>query len=188
MPPGGTLQSGTLPRRLTANAAFLCMRPSQFEVGLYVIPTYADLATPANVLGPVRDVTIDDPFLEMNQTAYGDPGMENYPTRKGTWSINIEAGYDTSGGVTALTAGAPIYGDFRWGSLMHQPVDFLLLRYDYEFAFYPGIVMGAGVFSGEIAVPASDGGSIIRRIRIRRRFGGVMGNLRWANIATGVFG
>lgn len=178
-----------LPDRITADQGVIYLRLAQFSGGVYQVPSAADLAISSQIFGPFRNAEVNDPIHFMKQTAYGDPGDEQYPARKGTWEASIEAAYDISDGVTVVTIlGGVVYGDYRWGSLMHQTVDFLIGRYEYGVSgSIVGMVMGVGTFQGGVVVPAAEGGSIIRNVRITRRFGGVAGNLRWANARTGAF-
>lgn len=170
-----------LPHRYSAADGHALIAPAQFSAGVYVPKTAAELYVAANVFGPCRDVKIADPCVKMNQTALGDIGAEERIVRRGTWEVQIEALVDACGGVSVLSSGGILYGDAHLRELQHLVVDFMIMG-GLNFI----ICKGVGNFEGALDLPMAAGESVIRGVRITRRYGDpTNGDLHWANLYTG---
>ncbi len=185
MPAGSLSAAYTHDGRITVETAWVYLRPTVFSVigGVLVPDTFNpdDLLTENIAFGPAMRIRIQDPTAYVTQTAGSDRGDHNVPTRKGTWTVGIEAMCDIV--ARAQTEGDNLpYGDARFGELIGSVVDFAIWATVLE-----PLVYGAGIFSGDISLNPQEGDPIIRDVKIVRHHGTTRGNLKWADLEAGTW-
>lgn len=189
-----------IPQRLTVERAQVVIRTTPFDVVAGEV-VYELLESPSSfqtgidpeneaviLYGPAVRVTINDPFGYVNHTAGADAGDHNVRTRRGTWSIVIDAMADTKGRDNYFVDD-PV-GDARFSELLGRIVDVIVWAHsDISESLFIPVVAGSGLCQdGRIEMNSQDGDPLIRNLRIIRHSGQVAGGLTWGDMESFAWG
>ncbi len=167
------MPSNNIPVRWAAKDAYMRVGIAPVS-GTSPVLTYTPTSdfTSLAIFGPVRNIEINAPFDELDQTAGGDYGHMSIFTRAGLWEVRADAMFDAG----------EVFGDYRMAELIGNYVEFLVLL---GTGF--SICKGVGKLNGRMTVPAAQGETVMRDMVINRWLPQVGGNILWANMKTGAF-